>query len=379
MASGVNQAMNDQRSKTAMILAGGGIMGAAYEIGCLTALDRLFCPGFSTRRFDTYIGISAGSVIASLVANRIDPGGLFKTITHNERTVFNWRRRDIYRFDWWATICSLGGLPRNMFRVLQHYRKNDWEFRLSDLPHLLHEQFPAGLFSLAPLQSYLCGSFHEEGICDNFESLSCELFIPAYDLDSGERVIFGTAGHQDLHICQAITASSAIPFFFQPHRIDQRAYIDGSSGRVSHIDIAIENGSRLIVLINPRVPFRNDPEKTCLPSLSYGQCSKIDELGVLFTWEQAKRIESREKLILALDYYRQSNPEVDIILFEPGADEALLFFQGPMSIAARTQVMHYGYQLTLSAIKGDYQSLAKTFATHGIQTTAKNLEKLPPG
>ena len=43
--------MTDQRSKTAMVLAGGGIMGAAYEIGCLAALDRLFCPGFSTRRF----------------------------------------------------------------------------------------------------------------------------------------------------------------------------------------------------------------------------------------------------------------------------------------------------------------------------------------
>jgi predicted acylesterase/phospholipase RssA len=68
--------MNEQRSKTAMVLAGGGIMGAAYEIGCLTALDRLFRSGFSTRRFDTYIGISAGSVIASLVANRIQPGGL---------------------------------------------------------------------------------------------------------------------------------------------------------------------------------------------------------------------------------------------------------------------------------------------------------------
>ena len=104
----LSPSMTDQRSKTAMILAGGGIMGAAYEIGCLAALDRLFVPGFSTRRFDTYIGISAGSVIATLVANRIDPGGLFKTIARNEMTVFNWRRRDIYRFDWWAMLRSLG-------------------------------------------------------------------------------------------------------------------------------------------------------------------------------------------------------------------------------------------------------------------------------
>ncbi len=91
--------MPEQRSKTAMVLAGGGIMGAAYEIGCLAALDQLFSSGFSTRRFDTYIGISAGSVIAALIANRIDPGGLFRTIARNESTVFNWRRRDVYRVD----------------------------------------------------------------------------------------------------------------------------------------------------------------------------------------------------------------------------------------------------------------------------------------
>jgi predicted acylesterase/phospholipase RssA len=370
--------MTDQRSKTAMVLAGGGIMGAAYEIGCLAALDRLFCPGFSTRRFDTYIGISAGSVIATLVANRIDPGGLFRTIARNERTVFNWRRTDVYRFNWWAVLRSMAGLPVNLFKVLQHYRKSNWEFHLGDLPHVLQEQFPAGVFSLNPLQSYLCNSFHNEGICDTFSELNSELFIPAYDLDSGERVIFGAAEHQDLHICQAITASSAIPFFFQPYRIGQHAYIDGSAGRVSHIDIAIDNGARLIVLINPRVPFMNNPEVTCLPSLSYGKCSQIDELGVFFTWEQSKRIESREKLLLAMDSYRQKNPEVDIVLFEPGNDEALLFLQGPMSVAARTQVMYYGYQRTLLNLQQSYQELAATYARHGIQTTTMNLEKAPP-
>ncbi len=370
--------MTNQRSKTAMVLAGGGIMGAAYEIGCLAAFDRLFCPGFSTRRFNTYIGISAGSVIAALIANRVDAGGLFKTIMRNERTVFNWRRRDVYRFDWWAILRSLSSLPRNLLKIRQHYRKNGWEFHLSDVPHLLHEQFPAGLFSLDPLQSYLCNSFHNEGLCDDFSRLDCELFIPAYDLDSGKRVIFGTAEHQDLHICQAITASSAIPFFFQPHRIGQSTYIDGSTGQVTHIDIAIENGARLIVLINPRVPFHNDQDQTCLPSLSYGKCSQINELGILFSWEQAKRIECREKLVLALDYYRQTNPEVDILLFEPSDDEALLFLQGAMSTTARNQVMNYGYLSTLAEMRNNYQELSKIFARHGIQTTDKNLEKAPP-
>ena len=371
--------MTTTRSKTAMILAGGGILGAAYEIGCLAALDRLFSPGFSTRRFDTYIGISAGSVIATLIANRLDPQGLYRTIARNEHTVFNWRRRDVYRFDWWASLCALAELPRNMWHILQHYRRNDWELRFSDLPHLLHEQFPAGLFSLKPLQSYLCRSFSNEGLCDDFNTLERELFIPAYNLDSGERVVFGTPDHRDVHICKAITASCAIPFFFQPYRINDEAYLDGSTGWVTHVDIAIANGAKLIVLINPRVPFRNDADTTCLPSMSYGQCSKIDELGALFTWEQAKRIECREKLVLALAYYRQAHPDVDILLFEPGSDEALLFFQGPMSVTARSQVMQQGYQLTLASLHNRYAEFADRFARHGIQTSPKNLMTPPPG
>lgn len=367
--------MAKERSKTALVLAGGGIMGAAYEIGCLSALDRLFAAGFSTRRFDTYIGISAGSVIATLIANRISASALFHTISRNERTVFNWSRSDIYQFDWWAALRALGGLPRNLYRVYRHYRKSGWEFQLGDLPHLLQEQFPSGIFSLDPMQDYLCSSFRDEGLCDDFSRLSCELFIPAYDLDTGERVVFGSKGQSEHHICQAITASCAIPFFFRPYRIGAKAYLDGSYGLGTHLDVAIDSGARLIVLVNPRVPFQNNPETTCLPSMSYGKCSQIDELGILFTWEQAQRIESREKLGQTLNYYRQKHPEIDIVLFEPGADEALLFFQGPMSISARTQVMHYGYHLTLATIRDNYPALRKIFDRHGIPTSEKHLAK----
>ena len=62
---------------------------------------------------------------------------------------------------------------------------------------------------------------------------------------------------RDIHICQAITASCAIPVFFRPHQVGGRYYIDGSIGRVAHIDIAIERGAKLIVVVNPRVPSYN--------------------------------------------------------------------------------------------------------------------------
>ncbi len=370
--------MAKQRSKTALILAGGGIMGAAYEIGCLTALDRIFAPGFSSRRFDTYIGISAGSVIAALVASRIQPAGLFRTISRNENSVFNWKRRDIYRPDWGGMLRSTLGFPKGILQLIQTYRRNQWDFSLQELPYLIQEQFPSGLFSLEPMQRYLCNAFQHEGVCDNFQQIGTELYIPAYDLDNGNRVIFGTEQHQDLHICQAITASCAIPFFFEPYMVGGQAYLDGSSGEVAHLDIALERGAKLIVLINPRVPFHNDPQSTCLPSLSSGDCVHIHDLGILLSWEQSRRIEARAKLLMSMEFYRQTYPDVDFMFFEPGPDESIMFLQGPMSIRARAQIMHHGYYTTLANLARNYTQMAETFSRHGIITRAHQLGQEPP-
>ncbi|PLX85610.1 MAG: hypothetical protein C0617_03690 [Desulfuromonas sp.] len=370
--------MTQSEGKTALVLAGGGIMGAAYEIGCLTALERLFAPGFSTGRFDMFVGVSAGAVIAALLANRIPPSQLFEAIAREERSVFNFRRSDIYRIDLWEVLGCCGRLAINLPRILWHFHSNRLRLSGSDLFHVLQEQFPAGLFSLGPMQNYLCHSFRTEGIRDAFHLIDPELYIPAYDLDRGERVVFGSEGFRDVHICQAITASSAIPFFFRPHKVGEHYYLDGSTGRVTHLDVALEQGAKLIVVFNPRVPMANDMERACLPSLSLGKCSSIADLGITFAWEQARRIENKEKLDLALAGYRREHPEVDILLIEPPQEESLLFFQSPMSHTARHHVMNHGYHLTLGHLRDLYGEFRQVFARHGIPTTDAHLDAAPP-
>lgn len=369
---------NPEKEKTALVLAGGGIMGAAYEIGALTALDRIFDKDFSAGRFDMYIGVSAGSVIASLMANGIPPALLFRAIANDERGVFNWRRSDIYRVDYRAIIASCWEVLRNLMHIYRYSRQNRWTFSLHEFFYILQEQFPAGLFSLEPLQNYLSQSFASEGIKNNFDELTPELYIPAYDLDRGQRVVFGSADHRDMHISQAITASCAIPYFFRPYRIGSQHYIDGSTGRVSHIDIAIEKGAKLIVVVNPRVPIDNDLERICLPSLSYGKCSSIADLGIAFAWEQAMRIETKEKLDMALEGYRYRHPEVDILLIEPGNEEAMLFFQSPMNNSARKHIMNYGYDLTLGQLSDRFAEFQLVLNRHGIAVSADRLSGAPP-
>lgn len=354
-------------------------MGAAYEIGCLTALDQMFDRGFNCNRFDHYIGVSAGSVIATLMASRIRPQLLFKAVmTEDPNSVFNWRRKDIYRFDLKSQFAAVWKLTRNLMRILRHYRQNRWGLSASDFYYILQEQFPSGIFSLKPMQEYLSKAFAEGGVCDSFEAIGHKLFIPAYDLDHGSRVVFGTEGYDHMPICEAITASSAIPFFFRPVKIDGRHYIDGSTGRITHLDIAVKQGAKLIVVINPRVPMNNDPQSICLPSMSYGKCASIADLGIACAWEQVQRLENKIKLDMAMQEHRRDHPEIDIVLIEPAAEESMLFFQSPMSQTARHHVMNHGYHLTLGQLERQFLNYRETFERHGIHVRRDRLQPAPP-
>ncbi len=353
-------------------------MGAAWEIGCLTAFDRMLRGRYATCQFDAYVGISAGSVIASLLANRVPPARIYETIVNDEAGTFNFSRSDIYRLKKRQMLFAAGRIMKNYVTSLRNYYRRQKHLGASDLLYILQEQIPSGLFSLDPMQNYLCRSFEKEGLIDNFYSLPAELYIPAFDIDLGDRVVFGDEGYRSQHICQAITASCAIPVFFQPYKIGNSHYIDGSTGRVGHIDLAIERGAELIIAINPRVPIRNDRQQSCLPSLSSGHCASIADLGVSFVWEQSQRIEGRERLALALEGYRREHPKVDILLIEPRADEPLLFLQSPMSFEARRLVMEYGYQTTLSHLKDEFDSYQKVFSRHGYTISNRHLDDPPP-
>ncbi len=361
-----------------MVLMGGGIMGAAWEIGCLTALDKMLRGHCAASQFDAYIGISAGSIVASLLANRVPPARIYQTIINDEAGAFNFSRSDIYRLKKRQMLFAAGRIFKNFATTLSSYYRSHKKLGASDLFHILQEQFPSGFFSLDPMQSYLCRSFEKEGLVDNFYDLQAELYIPAFDIDLGDRVVFGDEGYRSQHICQAITASCAIPIFFQPYRIGNSHFIDGSTGRVGHIDLAIERGAELIVVINPRMPFRNDRQVSCLPSLSSGQCSSISDLGVSFVWEQSQRIAGRERLALALEGYRREHPKIDILLIEPKADDPLLFLQSPMSFESRRMVMEYAYQTTLAHLTDEYELFKKTFARHGYVITNRHLNDPPP-
>src|SRR3954454_13026743 len=76
-----------KRSKTALVLGGGGFTGAVYEMGALRALD-LLSVNRTVNQFDVYVGTSAGSFIASLAANGVTPEEMMRVVNQQVPTPF---------------------------------------------------------------------------------------------------------------------------------------------------------------------------------------------------------------------------------------------------------------------------------------------------
>ncbi len=122
----------------------------------------------------------------------------------------------------------------------------------------LADDLPSGIYTGAGIESYLQEVLSEPGRTDDFGELPCELYLTATDLDTCERVVFGVDGSEDVPISTAVRASGALPMVYAPVRVHDRELIDGGMVSTTNLDIAVEAGAKLVVVINPIVPFIND-------------------------------------------------------------------------------------------------------------------------
>src|SRR6201984_779422 len=76
-----------RRSKTALVLGGGGFTGGVYEIGALRALD-LLTVNRTVNDFDAYVGTSAGAFVAAMTSNGVTPEEMMRVVDHQRPTPF---------------------------------------------------------------------------------------------------------------------------------------------------------------------------------------------------------------------------------------------------------------------------------------------------
>ena len=255
---------------------------------------------------------------------------------------------------------------------MRHIRRSGQPVTFLNILAVLQQFLPAGFFSNANLERYVARTLSEEGRTDDFRAVRKPLAIVATEVDTAERWIFGEGGRKDIPISTAIRASTAIPVFFEPVRIEDRFFVDGAAERVGHLDIPAALGADLIVMINPIVPIYNDRSAVCIPRFD-GQCGSLTERGVTAIAEQTFRINSRVKLELGVLLFRADHPATDLVVIEPSPAESSLFLHGSMNFAERVHSLNYGYNSSIHYFIENFGMLRESFARHGMEVSLEGL------
>jgi NTE family protein len=352
-------------SKTALVLAGGGLTGAVYHVGALRAIDDLLVDR-TVNDFDIFIGTSAGALISAMLANGMSPDRMLRVISGPGDDIDPIERKHIFSMD--SRIWELGWkFPLKMMDVVYSYFNNR-DMTLFDLLWMLFEAVPPGFYDGLALERYVRKMLMRQGMTNQFDALSKELHIIATDLDDGERVIFGTGQNQNPSISMAVAASSALPLVYKPVRLGGREYVDGGLRGTASIDLAIERGASLVVCINPLVPF-NNIEGQMVPL--QGRESYLSDHGVRSVADQVLRIISYSGLQYHVKQINRRHPSVDVILIEPRPDDRQMFFNNIMRYSARLVVAQHGFESVTMDLAEDYARYKRILSRHGIPITRR--------
>jgi predicted acylesterase/phospholipase RssA len=354
-----------RRKRVALSLSGGGLTGAYYEIGCLAALDDFLGFDFSSTGFDIYIGVSAGASVAGLLAKGIPVRRIYWALLTNSDPSLQFTRGDMYDVNRWAILLSalnVGGSVPGYFVNCLRTKTPPTPF---EFMHYVEARLPAGVFALDNYQRFFSKILEANGKTDSFADIERELYIPATDLDLGTRRVFGASESETVPLSHAVAASSAIPLFFRPFQVEGRDYIDGSTGKVAHLDLALKAGASTILIINPLVNISNDQEAVCIPRRD-GKPARIREKGMSFIHDQASRIETRVRLDGEIRRYQNEFPEVKMYRIEPSCSEVILFLHNMMSVQEREAVLRYGYTSMTSILKRRRSVIQELMQFHGL-------------
>ena len=349
-----------------LALAGGGPLGAIYEIGTLCALEESLT-GLDLNDCHSYVGVSAGGVIAAALANGMSPRELCRSFIENEGDANDiLQPGSLMRPAWGEFGRRLATVPALVAQAAWRYVSG----RRSLLAAFerLGRALPTGLFSNRLLEVQMRRVFSAPGRTNDFRQLRRKLVLVATDLDTGEAAPFGQPGWEHVPISRAIQASAALPGLFPPVEIEGRHYVDGALKKTLHASVLLDEGLDLLICLNPLVPF----DATAAPAhrvMSSGEerIPRLFDGGLPVVLSQTFRSLIHSRLVLGLKGYERSHPGTTIVLFEPDHRDAELFLANTFSYAQRRALAEHAYQQTRRMLRSRRSELARQFAPHGVR------------
>jgi len=388
-------------ARVALVLAGGAISGGAFKVGGLQALDD-FLVGRRVTELDIYVGMSAGSVLAVPLAAGISPREMGRVLDGTSRRFDQLRPIDFYHpnfREWverparlayelaayWPSVAvdfarQVPNLPDTLRSSWRRFMREPGytHFERMAIDFLEHfagssplpsptDFIPTGVFDGAGLEGWLRRNLKKTKIPNEFsafaEHTGRELYISACNLDSAERVVFGPESSHGATISEAVQASSAIPGFYRPARIDGVDYIDGGVRHTANIDIAIERGADLVICYNPFRPFVNRPEDS-------GE--HLSDRGLKLVVNQTFRTLLHSRLTLGIQrYIHDDRFQGDIVLLEPTEQDSRFFGLNPVAFWHRDQALQHGFESVRATIESRYDELESVLGAYGLEMSRK--------
>jgi NTE family protein len=199
------------RNHRVAVVIGSGSVKCAAAIGLLKVLER---EGIG---IDLMVGCSGGSMYAAVIALGHTPAEA------EEMTRRLWTRDITKRRDY-----------RSFLRAV--------------VPQLFGFTERFGLVNDVVLLERLKAAYGEA----RFEDAKIPLFLTATDFHNGEQVVFSSG-----RLLDAVRASIAIPYIFQPWKVDGRLYVDGYLSDPMPVGVAIKHGANVIVTMGFESPYQS--------------------------------------------------------------------------------------------------------------------------
>ncbi|HYC00044.1 MAG TPA: patatin-like phospholipase family protein [Candidatus Limnocylindrales bacterium] len=409
--------------KVALVLAGGAVTGGAFKLGGLKALDD-FLINRKTTDFDLYVGLSAGALLSAPLAAGVAPSETLRALDGSSNIVSRFLPRHFYQPNYEelarkpvAFVADLAlYVPRTLSRMIgssphlveklrpavRLFQRNPSLATFQDVAapvvqELLagripmpQDYLPSGLFDNSNIELYLRENFERNGIPNDFKSfheqVGKELYICAMNLDTAEQVVFGHNTDSSATISQAIQASTALPGFYKPARINGIDYVDGGVRRTANLDVAIEHGADLIICYNPFRPFSNRVHRRY--DIDKGEWvsegTPIADSGMVGVINQVFRTLLHTRLQYGLREY-QNNDQFhgDIIVVEPADTDVHMFGMNPLALWDGPRAGRRGYTSVTHSIDTHYDIIKQILGSYGILMTRREvragLEKMNRG
>ena len=358
-----------------LALAGGGPVGAVYEVGALCALQDAL-EGVDFTALDIYVGVSSGAFVASMLANGFTPAELREILVEAASSKHAVDHQVFLSPALGELAQRTGALPRLAFEMLWHRAREAVRARArvpSPSAVSVGSAIPTGVFDNQRMARFLEQAFRGEGRSNDFRALGHRLRVIATDLDTSEAAEFGAPGLDRVPVSRAVQASAALPLLYPPVEIGGRHYVDGALRKTMHASVALREGARLVFCINPIIPFHAGRAVR-----GRGARDRIIDRGLPAILSQSFRTLIYSRMETAMERYARQYPRASLLLFEPKRNEGEMFFTNVFNDADRHEVFARAYRATLREVSARRGELARKLRPYGISIRRLASHTPPP-